>query len=152
MDSKKIKSLKLTNFTEICNLTNEKKYDIDNLYNQFVDWSCNGTSGAPLNDYMDNPMYQELIPEDEYFDVKSDERLYLDLRASSGYVKEAEKRERKDSKITLYVLLKQAAMEKLRLRVCSYSLGEYIYILRKNELTLRHRTYTINQTDADLLE
>ena len=74
MDSKKIKSLKLTNFTEIYNLANEEKYDIDNLYKQFMDWSCNGTSGAPLNDYMDNPVYQELIPEDEYFNVESDER------------------------------------------------------------------------------
>ena len=152
MDSKKIKSLKLTNFTEIYNLANEEKYDIDNLYKQFMDWSCNSTSGAPLNDYMDNPVYQELIPEDEYFNVENDERLYLDLRASSGYVKEAEKRERKDSKITLYVLRKQAAMEKLRLKVWSYSLGEYLYILSKNEFTLRHRIHTINQTDDDLLE
>ena len=48
---------------------------------------------------MHNPVYQELISEDNYFDVKSDERLYLDLRASSGYVKETEKLERNDSKI-----------------------------------------------------
>ena len=31
MASKKIKSVKLPNFTEIYSLTNEKKYDIDNL-------------------------------------------------------------------------------------------------------------------------
>ena len=49
---------------------------------------------------MNNPIYQELISEDDYFDVLSDERIYLDLRASSGYVKEAE---RSDSKITLYI-------------------------------------------------
>ena len=42
---------------------------------------------------MNNPIYQELISEDDYFDVLSDERIYLDLRASSGYVKEAEKLE-----------------------------------------------------------
>ena len=53
---------------------------------------------------MNNPVYQELTPEDEYFDVK---RLYLDLRATSGYVKEAEKLERNDSKITLRVLRKR---------------------------------------------
>ena len=101
----------------------------------------------PLSDYMNNPMYQELIPEDEYFYVKRDESLYLDLRSSSGYVKEAEKHERNDSKITLHVLLKQAATKKLRLRVWAYSLGEYLYILWKNGLTLRHRMHTINQTD-----
>ena len=53
---------------------------------------------------MNNPVYQELTPEDEYFDVK---RLYLDLRATSGYVKEAEKLERNDSEITLRVLRKR---------------------------------------------
>ena len=71
-------------------------------------------------------MYQELIEEDEYFDVRSNERLYLDLRASSGYVKEAKKLERNDLKITLHVLLKQAAIKKLRLTVWAYSLGEYL--------------------------
>ena len=96
---------------------------------------------------MNNPVYQQLVPEDEYFYVKRDEMLYLDLRSSSGYVKETEKHERNDSKITLHVLLKQAATKKLRLRVWAYSLGEYLYILCKNGLTLRHRMHTINQTD-----
>ena len=63
----------------------------------------------PLSDYMHNPVYQELISEDDYFDVTSDERLYLDLRASSGYVKEAEKLEMNDLKISLRILLKKAA-------------------------------------------
>ena len=99
MASKIIKLVKLTNFTEIYSLTNEKKFDIDNLtqkyllYKQFVTWSCNGSSLAPLTDYMNNKIYQELIEKDNYFDVRSDERLYLDLRASSRYVKEAEKLE-----------------------------------------------------------
>ena len=61
-------------------------------------WSCNGSSAAPLNDYMNNPVYQELQPEEEYFGNRSDERIYLDLRASSCYVKDAEKLKRNDSK------------------------------------------------------
>ena len=101
---------------------------------------------------MNNPVYQELVSEDEYFDVRSDERMYLDLRASSGYVKEAEKLERNNSRINLHVMLKEVATKKLRLRVWAYSLREYLYILSKNGLTLRHITYTINQTDDDLLE
>ena len=44
------------------------------------------------------------------------------------------------------------ATKKLSLRVWAHSLGEYLYILTKNGLTLRHRTYTINQTDDGLLE
>ena len=42
---------------------------------------------------MDNPIYQELPNENTYYSAKSDERAYLDLRAGSGYVKEAEKLE-----------------------------------------------------------
>ena len=105
-----------------------------------------------MTDYINNLIYQELINKDNRFDVKSDERIYLDLRATSGYVKETEKLEQNDSKITFHVLLKQAATKKLRLRVWAHSFGEYLYILTKNGLTLRHRTYTINQTDDSLLE
>ena len=92
----------------------KKQYDIGNftqknlLYKQFVAWSRNGCSTAPLTDYINNPIYPEMIDKDEYFEVKSDERIYLDLKASSGYTNEAEKLERNDSKINLYILLKDA--------------------------------------------
>ena len=118
--AKTIKSVKLSKFTEIYSLTNEQKYDLDNLtqkhllYKQFVAWSCNRCSTAPLTDYINNPIYQELINKDDFFGPKSDERIYLDLRASSGYTNEAEKLERNDSKINLYILLKSAATKKLR--------------------------------------
>ena len=115
-------------------------------------WSCGGSSVAPLSDNMGNPIFQELVSEDDYFGVKSDERMYLDLRASSGYIDEAEKLESNDSKINLHIVLQEATTKKLRLQVWAYSLGEYLYILSKNGLTLRHRMYTINQTDDDLLE
>ena len=75
---------------------------------------------------MNNLVYQELISEDDYFDVISDKRIYLDLIASSGYVKEAEKLEWNDSKITLHILLKEAAKKKLRLRFWAYSLEEQL--------------------------
>ena len=78
--AKYIKSVKLTNFTEIYSLTNEKKYDKDNLtqkyllYKQFVVWTCNGCRTAPLTDYINNPVYQELIDEHEYDSDKSNEK------------------------------------------------------------------------------
>ena len=124
------------------------------MFKQFAAWSCNGSSVAPLTDYINNPVYQELIDEDDYFEVKSDEMKYLDLRAISCYMKEAEKLEKikNDSKINLHILLKAAATKKLRLRVWVHSLDEYLYILTKNGLRLRRRTYTINQTNEDLLE
>ena len=158
MAAQLIKSLRLSNFTEIYSLTNEKKYSTDNLtqryllYKQFVAWNCNGSSVVPLSEYMDNPIYQELPDENTYYIAKSDERVYLDLRASSGYVKEAEKLERNDSKINLQITLKDVADFTLRVRIWAYSLSEYLYVLSKSGLTLKHRTYTINQTDEDFLE
>ena len=65
--AKYIKLVKLSNFTEIYSLANENKYDMDNLtqkhllYKQFVACACNGCSTAPLTDYINNPVYQELI-------------------------------------------------------------------------------------------
>ena len=158
MAAQLIKSLKLTNFTELYSLTNEKKYDTDNLtqqlllYKQFLAWSCNGSSVAPVSHYIDSPIFQELPNQERYFFEKSDERIYLDLRASSGYVKEAEKLERNYSKINLQIALKDTADFNLRVRVWAYSFSEYLYVLSKSGLTLKHRTYTINQTDEDFLE
>ena len=155
--AQKIKTLQLSNFTEIYSLTNEKKYSIDNLtqkhllYKQFVAWNCNGSSVAPLTDYMDNPIVRELPDEEKYFSLKSDERMYLDLRASSGYVTEAEKLERNDSKINL-MTLKKAAQFNMTVRIWAYSLLEYLYIPSKSDLTLKHGTYAINQSDDDFLE
>lgn len=64
MASKKIKSIKLTNFTESYRLTNEKIYGIENLtqkyllFKQFVAWSCNRSSVAPLTDYINKAIYK----------------------------------------------------------------------------------------------
>ena len=105
------------------------------LYIQFVAWHCNGSSVAPLTDYMDNPIYRELPDEEEYFRLKSDERVYLDLRASSGYVKEAEKLERNNSKINLMITFKEASKYNLRVKIWAYSLSEYLYVFSKSGLT-----------------
>ena len=152
------KSLQLSPFTEIYSLENEKKYSIDNLtqkhllYKQFVTWNCNGSSVAPLTEYVDNPIFQEFPDEQTCYSLKSDERIYFDLRASSGYVREAEKLERNDSKINLQITLKAAASFNLRVRIWAYWLSEYLYVLSKSGLTLKHRTYAINQNDDDFLE
>ena len=101
---------------------------------------------------MDNPIFQELPDENTYFSVKNDERIYLDLRASSGYVRESEKLERNDSKINLQITLNDTADFNLRVRIWAYALSEYLYTLPKSGLTLKHRAYTINQSDEDFLE
>ena len=158
MAAQLIKTLQLSNFTEIYSLTNEKKYSIDNLtqkhllYKQFIAWNCNESSVAPLTEHMDNSIFQELPDEETYYSLKSDEKIYLDLRASSGYVREAEELERNDSKVNLQITLKEAATFNLRVRIWAYSLSEYLYVLSKSGLTLKHRTSAINQSDDDFLE
>ena len=91
--AKTIKSEKLSNFTEIYRLTNEKKI-WHWLLNIEIAWSWNGSSVVPLTDYINNPIYQELIDQNDYFETNLYD--YLDHRATSGYTNEAEKLERND--------------------------------------------------------
>ena len=77
---------------------------------------------------------------EDYWEVASNERKYLDLRASSGNTTEAQKLERNNSKITLHIMLKNAATKKLTLRISVHSVGEYLYILSRSWVTLRHQS------------
>ena len=135
-----------------------KKYDVENstqnylLYKQLITWSCNGCSTVPLTDYINNPVYQELIDENDYHGERGNERVYLDLRTSAGYISAEGKLERSNSKINLSIQLKNSATKKLRLRVWAYSLGEYLYVLSRQGLTLRYKTYSIAQEDNNFLE
>ena len=122
------------------------------MFKQFVTWSCNGCSVALLTYYINNPIYQELVDDGNYYETKSDERVYLDLRASSGYTNKAGKLERNDLKINLGIVVKESAKKRLRLRVWGHSIGEYLYILSRSGLTLRHKKYGISQQDEDFLE
>ena len=105
-----------------------------------------------MTDYINNPVYQESIDKNDYNGVRSDEKVYLDLRVSAGYTSEEEKFERNDSKINLFIQLINSATKKLRLRVWAYSLGEYLYVLSRQGLTLGHKIYRIAREDDDFLE
>ena len=67
-------------------------------------------------------------------------------------LKKTEKLERNDSKINLQITPKEASKFNLRVRILAYSLSEYLYVLSKSGLTLKHRAYAINQSDEDFLE
>ena len=87
------------------------------MHKEFVACNCNGSSVAPLTDYINNTIYQELIDENDYINTSSDERKYLDFRTSSEYTTEAEKLEWNDLKTNLHLLFKAAATAKLRVKV-----------------------------------
>ena len=63
-----------------------------------------------------------------------------------------EKLERNGSKINLFTQLKKATRKKLRLRIWAFSLGEYLYVLSRQGVTLYHKTYGIVQEDNGFLE
>ena len=68
------------------------------LWKQFEAWHCDGYSAAPISDYINNLVLQELLLKPDYFVTKSDEKVYINLRDSLGYTNEIEKLSKNDSK------------------------------------------------------
>ena len=86
----------------------------------FVVYFCEGCSTAPLTQYKNNEIQQELTKEKDYFGDDSHQKLHVDMRRSKGYTDELEKLTRDDGGVTLTIKLKKAA-EKMILRVIVYS-------------------------------
>ena len=105
-----VQSLTLENASSMYSLTGGLVYDADNeddkhwLYAMFVAYSCDGCSTAPLTEYANNEIYQELPKERNYF-TNTDKKLYIDMR-SKGYTDEPEKLTLDDSDLNLTVKLK----------------------------------------------
>ena len=116
--SRFIKSLEFANITDQQSSTNTLKFGIGNdlqkhlLWKQYLAWCTSGCSTAPITDFMNNAIAQELKKENEYFSDKFDERLYVDLRPSHDYTDELEKPTRKDSKMTITIETKTSLVKK----------------------------------------
>ena len=115
------------------------------MYRNFVAWTTGqGSSVGPLTQYANNKIYKELIKYEYYYKkLKSDEKLYVDLRTGRGYSAELERIVRNDSSLTLTVTLKDAAVKKMRLRVVGYYQGEYLYSMTNLGLLLSYKDYGI---------
>ena len=154
--SKFIKSLEFANISNEYSSTNTLKLDIENdlqkhlLWKQYLAWCTNGCSTAPVTDFMNNPIAQELKKENEYFSDKFDERVYVDLRPSHGYTDELEKPTRNGSKMTIMIETKTPLVKKMRLRVRGYTNREYIYLQHGDSLTLKYKTYTLRSQYEEL--
>ena len=81
----------------------------------------------------------------------SHERVYIGLRDSLRYTNEMERPSRNDSKLKLTIETKIYLTKKMRLRVWSFTNGEYLYMLHDGTLMLKYKTYTIKSLD-DALE
>ena len=125
-----IKSVELSNISDAYSATKLLKYDINNntkkqlLWKQYVAWPCNGYTAAPISDYINNPVFQELLLENDYFGNKLDEKIYIDLRDSMGYTDEIEKPSINDTKLMVTIETKSRLAKKMTLRVWGHSNGE----------------------------
>ena len=148
-----IKNIELSNISDAYNVTDTMKFDINNdtqkhlLWKQYIASHCNGYTNAPVSDYTNNPVFQELLPENTYMSNTSDERIYIDLRDSLGYTNKMERPNRNDSKLKLTIETKIPLMKKIRLRVWGYTNGEYLYMLLDGSLMLKYKTFTIKSLD-----
>ena len=86
---------------------------------QYVPWASNDSSIAPLTEYSNNPIFQELPDKLTYF-ASSDKRMYLDMRTSKRNRERLEKIKRDDSDLTLKTNLKALLTKEMRLRVWGY--------------------------------
>ena len=152
--AKQIKTIKFDNASSTYSLTGklsddlEKEDDKYQLYSMLAAFTCAGSSAAPLTQYINNPIYQELTEEDEFCENERDDRIYVDMRRSKGYTDELEKTNRDDSKLALTINLKQAAKSKLRYRINAWSQGEYWYLLSNRGYILSYKNYSISKSDT----
>ena len=91
----------------------------------FIAKQCNGCSTAPLTQYKNNEIYQEITAEDEYVTNDLDDRILIDMRRSKGYTDKLEKINWDDSGLAVVIGFKEAATTKLRLQTTGYSQREY---------------------------
>ena len=119
------------------------------LYNQFATWNCNGCSIVPLTDYVYHDIYKELTRLKNFF-TDSEEKLYIDLKRCKGYTGELERLLRDDSDLTLKVILHNAAIKQMRLRVTGYYQCRYLYTLPNKGLVLTYKDYWTAK-DKDVL-
>ena len=86
-----------------------------------IAWHYDGYTNASISDYINNPVFQELLPENTYISNTSDERIYIDLKDSLGYTSKMERPSGNNSKLKLIIETKNPLTKKMRLRVWSYT-------------------------------
>ena len=117
------------------------------MYKMFVAYVCNGATFAPLTEYKNNPVYQDMTDEFSYRGDTKDDQIYIDMRRSKGNSDELEKITRDDSGLVIYIKLKAAATKKMRLRVVGYSQGEYWYTYTNKGYIMTYKDYNIAKAE-----
>ena len=127
-------------------MTGKLSYDLEKgddkywLYCILAACTCGGYSSAPLTQYINNPIYQELTEEDEFTENERDDRIYVDMRRSKGYTDDLEKINRDDSLLALTI--------NLNYRITGWSQGEYWYLLSNRGYIMSYKNYNISKSDT----
>ena len=124
----------------------EKEEDKNILYKMLVAHNCEGCSSAPLMQYRNIEIYQEMTEEDEFTTNSTDDRILIDMR-SKGYTNKLEKLNRDNSGLAVVITLKEAAAKKLRLSVTGFSQAEYWYLLLNKGYIMLYKNYNISKAD-----
>ena len=126
----------------------QKEDEKNILFKMLVAHACNGCSSAPLTQYKNNEIYQEITAKDEFTSNEKDNRIYIDMRRSKGYTDKLEKINRDDSGVALNISLKDATAKKLRLRITGFSQAEYWYLLSNKGYIMSYKNYNISKADT----
>ena len=111
----------------------------------FVAKQCNGCTTAPLTQYKNNEIYQEITTENDYTTNNTDDIIWVDMRRSKGYTDELEKINRDDSGLAVTIDFKEATAEKLRLRITGYSQGESYHLLSNKGYIMSFKNFNISK-------
>ena len=151
--SKLIQTIKFENTTTTYSLTGKLSYDFEKddgkniLYKMFIAKHSSSYSTAPLTQYKNNEIYQEIKAEDNYTTNNIGNRIWIDMKRSKGYTDKLEKINRDDSGLAVIISFKEAAAKKLRLRITGYSQGEYWYLLSNKGYIMSFKNYNISKAD-----
>ena len=96
---------------------------------------------APLSQYKNNEIFQEITTEESYTTANTDDRILINLRRSKGYTDELEKITRDDSGLGVVVTLKKAAAKKMRLRIVGYMQAEYQLAFSNKGYIMSYQNY-----------
>ena len=146
--SKLITTIKFENTSTTYSLTGKLSHDLEKednknvWYKMLVAKACESCSTAPLTQYKNNKIYQEITEEDVFVftTVDTDDRIWIYMRRSRGYTDELEKINRDDSDLAVVIGFKEAVAKKLRLRIVGYSQGQYWHLLSNKGYIISFRT------------
>ena len=151
--AKLIQTIKFENTSTTYSITGKLFFDLEKdedkniLCKMFVAYNCEGCISAPLMQYKNNEIYQEMTEEDEFTTNDRDDRILIDMRRSKDYTNELEKLNCDNSGLAVAISFKEAAAKKLRLRIIGFPQAEYWYLLSNKGYIMSYKNYNISKAN-----